>query len=90
MTSSLPVVCLCVSGSESACMRRQGQGELVSFDSKPERTTIRLRREKREAQVRHQATMKNQEEQHQGHERNEPHGGDNRYNGRSNTPRPFI
>ena len=32
-------------------MRRQGQGELVPFDPEPERTTNRLRREQREAQV---------------------------------------
>ena len=53
-------------------MRRQGQGELVPFDPELERTTNRLRREQREAQARHQATMHNQAEWNQGHERNEP------------------
>ena len=42
--------------------------------------------------MRHQAAIQNQEE-NQGHERNEPQGGDNGYNGnngRNNTSRPFI
>ena len=39
------------------CMRRQGQGELLPFDPKPERTANRLRRDQRESQVRHQAFM---------------------------------
>ena len=54
------------------CMRRHGQRELVPFDPEPERTTNRLRREQREAQVRHQANMQNQEDQDQGHEQIEP------------------
>ena len=53
-------------------MRRQGQGELVPFDPELERTTNRLRREQREAIERLQAVMQNEEEEDQGHERNEP------------------
>ena len=34
------------------CMRRRGQGELLPFDLKPERTTSRLCREQRDAQKR--------------------------------------
>ena len=48
-------------------MRRHGQGELVPFDPKPERITNRLHIEQREAQVIHQATIQNREE-NQGHE----------------------
>ena len=44
------------------CMRRQGLDELVPFDPKLERTVNRLRREQKDAQVKHQATMQNQEE----------------------------
>ena len=53
-------------------MRRLGQGELVHFDPEPEGIANRLRREQKEAQVRHQATMHNQEEQNQGPYQNEP------------------
>ena len=49
-------------------MQRQGQGELVPFDLEPQRTANRLHTEQREPQVRHQASMQNQEEQDQGHE----------------------
>ena len=56
-------------------MQRQGQGELLPFDPKPERTVNRLRGEKREAQARILAVMQNQEEQDQGQDRNEPQGG---------------
>ena len=72
------------------CMRRQGQGELLPFDPKPERTANRLRKEKRETQARNLIVMRNQEEQDQGHERNEQQGGQNGNNGRNNAPRPFI
>ena len=71
-------------------MRRQGQGELVPFDPELKRIANRLRREQRETQVRHQATMQNQEEHNQGHERNELQGGHNDNNGRNNVPKPFI
>ena len=40
--------------------------------------------------MRSQAVMKNQEEQDQGHERNEPPVDKNGNNGRNNAPRPFI
>ena len=40
--------------------------------------------------MRHQIVMQNQEEQDQGHERNEPQRGYNGNNGRNNAPRPFI
>ena len=72
------------------CIRRHGQGELLSFDLEPKRTANRLRREQRETQVRNLAVMPNQEEQDQGHERNEPQGGQNGNNGRNNAYRPFI
>ena len=71
-------------------MRRQGQRELLPFDLELERTTNKLRREQREAQVRHQVVMQNKEEQDQGHERNEPQVGNNGNNCRNNAPRPFI
>ena len=40
--------------------------------------------------MRNQAVMQNQEEQDQGHERNEPQEGQNVNNCRNYAPRPFI
>ena len=39
------------------CMRRHGQGELLPFDPKLEKTANRLRKEHREAQVRNLVVM---------------------------------
>ena len=44
------------------CMQRQGQVKLFSFDPELERNPNRLRREQREAQMRNQGVMQNQEE----------------------------
>ena len=72
------------------CMRRRGQGELLPFDPKLERTLNRSHKEQREAHQRNLAVMQNEEEQDQGQERNEPNGGQNGNNGRNYVLRLVI
>ena len=83
------LVCDCSLGY-SECMRTRGQAELHLFDSDPERTLHRLRRELRTAQNRNQTIMQNDEEDDLGLEKNEPQRGRNGNNSRNQAPRPFI
>ena len=82
-------VCDCSQGYNE-CMRTRGQAELHPFDSEPEITLHRLRRELRTAQNRNLAIMQNNEEQDLNLEQNEPQRGRNGNNGRNQAPRSFI
>ena len=58
-----------ISRKHLVCMKRQDHRELLSFDSEPERTLHRLRREAHATQF---EIMQNQGDEGQFQERNEP------------------
>ena len=74
----------------SKYMRRRDQVDQHLFDSEPERTLHRLRREQRSEHSRNLAIMENTEEQNLGIEQNEPKRGRNGNNGRNQAPRSYI
>ena len=71
-------------------MRRRDRVDQHLFDTEPERTLHRTRREQRTEQIRNLAIMENNEEQDLGIEQNEPQRVRNGNNGRNQAPRPFI
>ena len=69
------------------CMQRQDLRELLPFDSEPERTLHRLRREAHATQF---EIIQNQEDEGQFQERNEPQVDQNGHNYRDQPTRSFV